>query len=246
MLANTEHYKRVLSVLKSIEHDSKVSEVHRDSDNLPHREDGPAITFKDGKEVWCKRGVMHRDDGPAVIYKSGKKVWYKNGAVHREDGPAITDHDGREVWCRNDIIYREDGPAITSKDGKKEWYDNGFKHRDDGPAVIHPDGRIEWYENGFKHRGNGPAVIHPDGRKEWWFKDKFTGEDFGGESIYWDNDRGYTLQAMPDGSYRAGCRKFPDSMTAVAHWLNPEYPVPDRGKRYAEAILNHNVDREIP
>lgn len=48
-------------------------------------------------------GNRHREDGPAVIYPSGTELWYHHGELHREDGPAITGHGGRfRQWWKND------------------------------------------------------------------------------------------------------------------------------------------------
>jgi hypothetical protein len=32
-----------------------------------------------GSKVWHKDGKAHRDDGPAIIYRDGLKRWYHNG-----------------------------------------------------------------------------------------------------------------------------------------------------------------------
>lgn len=40
------------------------------------------------EEHWRRNGKLHRDDGPALIYSGGEQIYYKNGFVHREDGPA--------------------------------------------------------------------------------------------------------------------------------------------------------------
>lgn len=56
-----------------------------------HREDGPAVIFADGSELWCLNGLLHRDDGPAVILLPGfnkaiVKEWYvKTGHKFRYD-----------------------------------------------------------------------------------------------------------------------------------------------------------------
>ena len=30
-----------------------------------------------------KDNILHREDGPAIMYKDGRKVWYINGNLHR-------------------------------------------------------------------------------------------------------------------------------------------------------------------
>lgn len=52
------------------------------NEKLLHREDGPAIVFRDNSELWIFNGKRHRVDGPAFIMKSdGISKWYLNGKV---------------------------------------------------------------------------------------------------------------------------------------------------------------------
>ena len=76
----------------------RVVEEHRDEEGRRHREDGPAVVWDDGTEVWYRHGQWHREDGPAVVYSDGSEYWYRHGQRHREDGPAIVWPDGTEVW----------------------------------------------------------------------------------------------------------------------------------------------------
>ncbi len=89
-----------------------------------HREDGPAISYKDGDKLWYLNGQQHREDGPAIEHGSGAKNWYKHGKRHREDGPAYEGVDGTKYWIVNGLFHREDGPAMEYKDGRKSWYLN--------------------------------------------------------------------------------------------------------------------------
>ena len=50
---------------------------------------------------------LHREDGPAVIYPDGTEMWYKNDQLHREDGPAAIFPDGEEYWCSDGEKYIE-------------------------------------------------------------------------------------------------------------------------------------------
>ena len=75
-----------------------------------------------GEKFWWKDGKWHREDGPAVEYRDGSTFWYKDGLRHRLDGPAIEDYDGDTCWYKDDDWHREDGPAIEYYDGDKEWY----------------------------------------------------------------------------------------------------------------------------
>ena len=89
-----------------------------------HREDGPAVEYKNGGEYWYLNNKLHREDGPAVEYRNGNKEWYLNGKLHRENGPACIHKNGDNQWWLNGKLHREDGPATEWKDGEKRWYLN--------------------------------------------------------------------------------------------------------------------------
>ena len=76
-----------------------------------HREDGPAIIWKDGTSQWYFNGKKHRDDGPAIDLKN-VKIWYKNGKKHRDDGPA-------EIYSNDEYFWWNDGNNITEE--VNEW-----------------------------------------------------------------------------------------------------------------------------
>jgi hypothetical protein len=48
-----------------------------------------------------KEGKIHRDEGPAIIWANGSQIWYRNGKRHREDGPAIIWANGSQEWFLN-------------------------------------------------------------------------------------------------------------------------------------------------
>ena len=73
--------------------------------------------FKDGK--------FHRENGPAIAWKDGHTEWRLNDKLHRADGPAIIMADGTEFWLLKGKLHREDGPAIIRTSGYKAWYKNG-------------------------------------------------------------------------------------------------------------------------
>ena len=83
------------------------------------------ITSSHGHTEWLRNGLPHRDDGPAIRYKDGSEVWYRNGLCHRDDGPAVEWTNGTREWFRNGQRHREDGPAIEYVDGTKEWWLQG-------------------------------------------------------------------------------------------------------------------------
>ncbi len=49
--------------------------------------------------------LYHREDGPAVEHIDGYKAWYINGLYHRLDGPAIEYPNGDKYYYLMDIIY---------------------------------------------------------------------------------------------------------------------------------------------
>jgi hypothetical protein len=55
----------------------------------------------EGDTVWRLNDRWHREDGPAIEWKNGDNFWYLNGAFHRDDGPAVEWHDGRNEWYLN-------------------------------------------------------------------------------------------------------------------------------------------------
>lgn len=58
--------------------------------------------------------AAHREDGPAMVWKNGKKEWLKNDKRHRVDGPAIEKPDGFKSYFYEGKYY----PDIKTDD---EW-----------------------------------------------------------------------------------------------------------------------------
>lgn len=99
--------------------------------------------------AWYKNGKLHREDGPAIEWKNGNKEWYKNGKPHRIDGPALEYPEYGNYWYQHGKLHRENGPAIDLYyGGEKNWYKNGKLHREDGPAIEWGDGRKRWFLEG--------------------------------------------------------------------------------------------------
>jgi hypothetical protein len=65
--------------------------------------------YSNGDESWYLNGKPHREDGPAIEWRDGYKSWYLNGERHREDGPAIEYSSGRKEWYLN-------GEKLTEED----------------------------------------------------------------------------------------------------------------------------------
>lgn len=52
-------------------------------------------------------GQLHREDGPAIIFPYGGQMWFQNGKLHRTGGPAIERNDGTMHWILHGISYTE-------------------------------------------------------------------------------------------------------------------------------------------
>ncbi|MDA8453677.1 hypothetical protein M4R22_02760 [Acidovorax sp. GBBC 3334] len=117
--------------------------------NNPPKEDG-MVEFDEGK-IWFANGEPHRKDGPAIVWNNGREDWFLKGKRHRENGPALTHLNGIKEWYVDGLMHREDGPAFEAPNGRKEWYLNGLPHRSDGPAVEDPNGMTEWFLHGRRY-----------------------------------------------------------------------------------------------
>ena len=64
---------------------------------------------ENGKTSWTlPNGDLHRDLGPAVIWKNGKEEWYQYGKRHRTNGPAIIEQDQTEEYWVDGARFRKD------------------------------------------------------------------------------------------------------------------------------------------
>ena len=98
---------------------------------------------------WHYDGQLHRDNGPALEYKNGDKIWYLHGMRHRTDGPAVECLNGRQEWWFEGKLHRTDGPAMVHASGNQSWYFHGQRHRIDGPAVDYfTMDHKEWWVDG--------------------------------------------------------------------------------------------------
>lgn len=66
------------------------------------------VTVENGDTWWRLKGELHREDGPAVEWKDGTKKWFINSLYHREDGPAIERTDGTYEWYLDGKHYTEE------------------------------------------------------------------------------------------------------------------------------------------
>ena len=75
------------------------------------------------RRYYNSAGQLHRDDGPAVVWRDGDKEWYQNGLRHRDVDPAVVWYNGDEEWYQNGLRHREVGPAVKRKSGRpyRDW-----------------------------------------------------------------------------------------------------------------------------
>ena len=164
------------------------------SRGLRHREDGPAMIYRNGYCEWYRHDAMylgegtlvqcngyvewrrgkdiHRAGAPARIYENGDEEWYTNNNLHRRNGPARTTKIDGITYYINGLMHRDGKPARIYPDGTMEWRIRDKLHRRNGPAIVFPDGVEKWYLHNMLHRDDGPAVTHPDGYSEWWKNDE--------------------------------------------------------------------------
>ena len=152
---------------------------------------GKAITNKG--ECYYRDGKLHRENEPAIVYRNGNKIWYLDGKLHRLNGPAIDHVSGFKSWFINGLAHRIDGPCSEYCNGAKRWCIEGksyseqeywnqidnmisknrqvFNSSADRPSHFTGISIIldmeHWFLNGQKHRVNGPAVSWPN-HKEYW------------------------------------------------------------------------------
>lgn len=95
------------------------------------------VVFKNSDNTaYYKNNQLHREDGPAIEWKNGSKHWYFHGLLHRTDGPAIdlfAPYLGYTIkkWSINGKWHREDGPAVEWGNGYKEWWIDGQQLTED-------------------------------------------------------------------------------------------------------------------
>lgn len=93
-------------------------EWHLDGDSLPHREDGPAVVFKDGCKMWFIHGKRHRLDGPALEHTTHNS-WFVEDRLHRVDGPAVEYFTGGKYWALHGVLLSEETHKLFIQSGVK-------------------------------------------------------------------------------------------------------------------------------
>lgn len=94
--------------------------------------------YSNGAINWYKVSTheLHRDDGPAMIFKDSSQYWIQHGLIHRDSAPAIIKLNGNEFWYQYGKLHRVGAPAMISKNFLA-WYHDNELHREDGPAAIY-------------------------------------------------------------------------------------------------------------
>lgn len=62
-----------------------------------------AKMFDDAIVYYNGCDLIHREDGPAIEYKNGTRSWWLNGEPHRQGGPAIERANGDIKWRWNGV-----------------------------------------------------------------------------------------------------------------------------------------------
>lgn len=83
------------------------------------------MTLHDDRVEFSVRGRKHRDDGPAVVWKDGTKEWWFNGLRHRDGAPAIERSCGCKAWYTYGTLTEAEG-----EDGVRVYPSGHFIPRD--------------------------------------------------------------------------------------------------------------------
>ena len=112
---------------------------------------------------------------------------------------------------------------LTVPEGVKWFYASGCTGLTE---LTIPEG-VEWFY--AKGCTGLTELTIPEGVK-WFYAKGCTGI----LPIYVD-DRGYELRHI-SGYFQAGCSTFPNAEDALSHWGSDNYPDPERGRKFCEAI----------
>lgn len=67
--------------------------------------DGPIEL--DDRIVWFKNGNIHREDGPAIQFKDGRKLWALNGnEVTEQEAAAHREESSRQARALSDQLWQ--------------------------------------------------------------------------------------------------------------------------------------------
>lgn len=158
------------------EHGNKI--WRNDADTCYHRDDGPAIEYKDGTVAYYNQGQLHNANGPAVINGDIKTYWL-NGKTYKDVFDYI--RAGGRPWLKDfsefaSIVDKYLKPAPIEDKKKLFNMTNGFieSTKEESaikeepfeiiPSVVRPEYRTiliclrdEWFEC---TNTSGPSEIH--------------------------------------------------------------------------------------
>jgi hypothetical protein len=84
------------------------------------------VISPEGVETWVKDGKLHREDGPAIVWKDGSVEWWHKGERHREDGPAYIGSKGIKIYYLFRLVYsKEEWWETISDESKMKAIFNG-------------------------------------------------------------------------------------------------------------------------
>ena len=98
----------------------------------------------EGTKRYWKDGWLHRDDGPAIEYKNGRKYWYIEQKEYTEEEhkekikmmEMEKDSKWKEALYYGELKEYRDGVYYNvDKNENKTYWKDGLVHRDDGPAI---------------------------------------------------------------------------------------------------------------
>jgi len=76
------------------------TKLHEKSDSMCYFDNTKLIRADyDSHTIWFNdKKQYHREDGPAIEWKNGRKEWFYKGRLHRGDGPAVEQPNGKNEW----------------------------------------------------------------------------------------------------------------------------------------------------
>ena len=181
---------------------------------LLHKEDGPAVLYRDGTKEWWFNGIRHNNNGPAIVTGS-HSIFIKNGKVDRYTTTWSPNNGEKKIlldkdFIINSIIRIKD--IIDKTDNILFDYENnnelssylinynidhcykGILHNsnqideNERPSIIDNNGYKYWFMYGVKHRNNFYASYHNIYKREiWYFMGMIHRDNKPAEMYYYDD-----------------------------------------------------------
>jgi hypothetical protein len=139
----------------------------------------PSHTYPNGDIVYyitqgSSENIIHREDGPAVILPNGELTW-----VYMGQRIEVKSQEEFERWMKLKAFFLIMNSYWSDTDKYKPnrtIIENGLvycvSYWQVGRITIFYllTGTDYIYDTKYKHRELGPAVIYDYGRKEWWYQ----------------------------------------------------------------------------